>query len=148
MPVEIEGLAELSEMLTNIAPSTAKRYMRKAVGAGADIVQEELKDSAPTGIGILEESIVQKASFDDNDDEGTTTLEIDIGPTKQAYWGMFQEFGTQEVVGVDRKGRKFHHTAQPAQRWMTNGWLGCRDAVLDKVATEMTGLLMDLENKQ
>jgi HK97 gp10 family phage protein len=146
MPIEIEGLEKLSDMLSNIAPTAARRYMRKAVGTGATIVQGELKESAPAHIGVLEESIVQKASWDTSDDS-SEILTVDIGPTKQAFWGMFQEFGTQDVVGVDKNGKKFHHTAQPAQRWMTNAWLGCRDRVLDVVATELTGLLMDLENK-
>ena len=65
------------------------------------MVQEAAEESAPSYVGFLEESIVQKASFGSDDDAGTTTLTIDIGPTKQAFWGMFQEFGTQDVEGVD-----------------------------------------------
>lgn len=148
MGIEIEGLSELSDMLTDIAPSAARRYMRKALGAGADVVQEAAEDTAPEGIGILEESIVQKAIWSSDDDAGTTTLEIDIGPTKHAFWGMFQEFGTQEVIGTDENGKPFHHTAQPGQHWLQRAWESSKDRCLDVVATEMTGLQQDLENKQ
>lgn len=146
MPIEIEGLKELSEMLTTIAPRAAKRYLKNACQKGADVFKEAAEESAPTGIGILEELIVTKTHWDDGD--GTTNLEIDIGPTKQAYWGMFQEFGTQEISGTDRNGKPFHHAAQPAQRWLTHAFEGSRDQALNVVATEMTGLLMDLENKR
>jgi hypothetical protein len=144
MPIQIEGLADLSQMLTELAPNAAKRYLSRAGEAAAEVVIEALDDTVPVGVGILEESITWDKHWLDGDE---TTMEINIGPTKQAFWGMFQEFGTQEVTGADRNGKKFHHAAQPAQRWMTNAWLGCRDKCLDVFATEAVGILQDLENR-
>jgi HK97 gp10 family phage protein len=133
MSGSIEGLNELSTMLTEIAPASAKRYMRKALGAGADVVQEAAETTVPVDVGILEESIVQKASFSDDDDAGTTTLTVDIGPTKQAFWGSLQEFGTR---------------FQQGQHWLGRAWESCKGEVLSRVGTEMTGLLLDLGNKK
>lgn len=146
MPIEIEGLKELSEMLTEIAPRAAKRYLKNACQKGADVFKEAAEESAPTGIGILEESIVTQTHWDEG--EGTTNLEIDIGPLRSVFWSHLQEFGTQDVTGTDKNGKPFHHTAQPAQRWLTHAFEGSRDRALDVVATELTGLLMDLENKR
>lgn len=146
MPIVVEGLDQLSDMLTNIAPTAAKRWMRKVVGEGADVTQKAVEDNAPVYVGVLEESIVQRASFESGD--GETELTIDIGPKKGIFWGSIQEFGSQEVEGTDKNGKHFHHTAQPAQRWVTHAWEDSRDRVLDVVATGMVGLLQDLENKQ
>jgi HK97 gp10 family phage protein len=146
MPIEIEGLSQLSEKLTQLKQNAAKRYLLKAVQEGADVFKEAAEEDAPVYIGVLEESIVTKTSWSQGD--GETTLDIDIGPTKQAFWGELQEFGTQDVHGVDKNGKPFHHTAQRPQRWLTNAFESNKDAALDKVATAMTGLLMDLENKE
>jgi len=144
MSIRIDGLSRLSEMLTNIAPTKAKRKMREALSEGADVVQNAAEESAPVYIGYLEESIVQKGSWESG--EGTTTLTVDIGPTKKAFWGMFQEFGTQDVSGTTKKGKPFHHTAQPAQHWLTRSWEGSRDEVLDTIKNEMTALIVELDN--
>lgn len=146
MPIEIEGLADLSNVLTTLVPAAAKRYLSRAGDAAASVVVEALEESAPTEIGILEESVVSQKKWGTEDDQ--TTMDIDIGPTKQAYWGMFQEFGTQEVTGTDKDGKPFHHAAQPAQHWIGRGWEGCKEKTLDVFATEAIGILQDLENKQ
>lgn len=145
MSVEIEGLKELSEVLTTLAPAAAKRYLSRAGEAAAEVVVEALEESAPTGIGILEESITTKKTWEDGDQ---TTMEINIGPTKHAFWGMFQEFGTQDVEGTDKEGKHFHHAAQPAQHWMGRAFESSKDRCLDVFSTEALGILADLENKK
>lgn len=146
MPMEIEGLAELSDRLENMPRRAAKRYINKIVDPGIELLEQALKDTAPAQIGILEESIVHKKSFEDSG--GSTILTVDIGPTRQAFWGIFQEFGTQEVEGQSKKsGRHFRHSAQEGQHWMTRAWESNKEKVLSAIATEATATLMDLENK-
>jgi HK97 gp10 family phage protein len=130
MPIIIEGLAELSDRLVNIAPRAAKRYLKKAGDAGAKIVVAELQETVPVEVGYLEEAMGYDISFDGSDD--ATTMTVDIGPFKQAYWGEMQEWGT---------------STQQGQHWMGRAWEETRDKVLDVMATEMTGMLLDLENK-
>lgn len=146
MGIEIDGLAELSEILTTKTAAAAKRYLKRAGDAGAEVFKTAAEESAPTGIGILEELIVTKTHWESGD--GTTELTIDIGPAKQAYWGMFQEFGTQEVEGTDKNGKRFVHAAQPAQRWLTQAFEGSKEQALSAFGTEAIGILQDLENKQ
>lgn len=144
MAIVIDGLKELSDKLASMPATAAKRYLSRAGEAATEVVVEALQESAPVGIGILEKSITSQKKWLDG---AETTMDISVGPSKQVFWGMFQEFGTQEVSGVDKNGKKFHHTAQPAQHWMSRGWESCKDKALDAFATEAIGILQDLENK-
>jgi HK97 gp10 family phage protein len=130
MPIVIEGLKELSDRLANMAPRAAKRYLKKAGAGGAEVVFEVMQQTVPVDVGRLEEVLGYDISFAGSDD--ATTMTVDIGPYKSAFWGSFQEFGT---------------STQQGQHWMGRAWEATRDKVLDVMATEMTGLLLDLENK-
>ena len=145
--VKIEGLAELSELLTQEAPRAAKRYLNRAADPATEVVLDALRETVPVYIGILEEELSSEKHYEDVD--GGTVLTVDIGPLKPASkWGMLQEFGSQEVEGTDKSGKHFHHTAQPGQHWMGRAWESCKDKVLDVFATEATGIGLDLENKK
>lgn len=130
MPVVIEGLKELSDRLEAMPRRAAKRYINKVVDPSIQVVEQALHETVPVGIGILEEMIVHKKSFED--ENGSTTLTVEIGPARKAFWGMFQEFGTQ---------------FQQGQHWMGRAWEGCKNRCLYVFATEATALLMDLGNK-
>jgi HK97 gp10 family phage protein len=131
MAIEIEGLAELSEIFTQIAPRTAKRYLGKAGDAAAQVVINAADETVPVEVGILEESLISEKSWE-NDGE-SSTMTIEIGPKKGVFWGSLQEFGT---------------STQPAQHWLTRAWEASKDKCLNVFATEMVGLLQDLENKK
>lgn len=145
MGIVIEGLAELSDRLANMAPKSAKRYLSKAGDAGTEVVLDALQETVPVQVGYLEEAMVsQKKWLNDGD---ATTMVITIGPARGVFWGSLQEFGSQEVEGVGKDGRHFIHAAQPAQHWMTRAFESSKDEVLSAMATEMVGMLQDLENK-
>ena len=145
--IKIEGLAELSELLTQEAPRASKRYLNRAADPATEVVLDALHETVPVGIGILEEELGSEKHFEDSN--GATTLTVDIGPFKpSSRWGSQQEFGSQDVEGTDSAGRHFHHTAQPGQHWMGRAWEACRDKVQDVFATEATGILLDLQNKK
>jgi HK97 gp10 family phage protein len=131
MPIEIEGLADLSKMLTTLTPRAAKRYLSRCGEPAAEVVIDAMEQTVPVGVGILEESLTWKKSFLNDGDE--TTMEIVIGPTRSAYWGSFQEFGTR---------------FQQGQHWMGRAWEACKDKCLSVFATEALGILHDLENKK
>jgi HK97 gp10 family phage protein len=131
MTIEIEGLAELSTMLTELTPRAAKRYLSKAGEAGAQVVLDALEQTVPVGVGILEEGLGYQKKFLNDGDE--TTMEIKIGPLKPYFWGSLQEFGTR---------------FQQGQHWMGRAWEGCKDQVLSAFATEALGILHDLENRK
>jgi HK97 gp10 family phage protein len=131
MPIEIEGLAELSRMLTEQTPKAAKRYLSRCAEPAAEVVIDAMAETVPVRVGILEEELSWQKKWSNDGDE--TTLEINIGPLRPAFWGSFQEFGTRFQAG---------------QHWMGRAWEGCRDKCLNVFATEALGILADLENKQ
>lgn len=132
MPITIDGLEELSQLLTEEAPKAAKRYLLRAMDKAADVVVDALGETVPVELGVLEEAIVKKTDWDSTDD-GETQLTVAIGPLRQAFWGMFREFGTRFQVGI---------------HWMGRAWGDCKSRVLSVFETEATGILMDLENKK
>lgn len=134
MPIEIEGVAELSELLEREAPAAAKRYLLKVAAPAADVVVQAAKETAPVRYGVLQAGIRRWTHW--SGDSNGTQLEIDIGPTKQQFWGLFQEEGTKEKTGIvkrgKRKGQRFRHPATPARHWYLRAWEGCKDRVLEK----------------
>jgi HK97 gp10 family phage protein len=145
MPIVIDGLAELSEMLTTLTPRAAKRYLSSCGEPAAQVVLDAMKSTVPVHVGILEEELGWQKKFLNDGDE--TTMEIVIGPLRPAFWGSFQEFGTQDLQGMTKEGKHFHHVAQPAQHWMGRAWESCREECLSVFATQAIGILQDLENK-
>jgi HK97 gp10 family phage protein len=129
--IQIEGLKDLSDLLTELTPRAAKRYLRRCAEPAAQVVLDALHETVPVGVGILEEQLSYSVRFLNDGDE--TTMEVRIGPEKPAFWGSFQEFGT-----ATREG----------QHWMGRAWEGCKDEVLNVFATEAIGLLQDSENKK
>jgi HK97 gp10 family phage protein len=130
VPIQIDGLKELSDMLTELTPKAAKRYLSRCAEPAAQVVLDAMAETVPVGIGILEEELGWQKKWGSDGDQ--TTMDISIGPLKPAYWGSFQEFGT---------------ATQPAQHWFGRAWESCREECLNVFVTECTGLLMDLENK-
>lgn len=130
--VQIEGLAELSELLTELTPRAAKRYLKRCAEPAAQVVIAAMEETVPVGVGILEESLESQTRFI-NDGGDQTTMQTDIGPTKQAFWGSFNEFGTSKQAGI---------------HWMGNAWEASKDKCLDVFQTELTGLILDLENRK
>ena len=143
MMVEIEGLEELSTLLTEIAPTAAKRYLSKVAEPAAEVVIASMKQTVPVDIGILEEGFGwQKKWLNDGDE---TTMEITIGPLKPYFWGSLQEFGTQDVSGTGKKsGKHFHHASQPAQHWMSRAWEACKEDCLSVFVQGVNDLLQKL----
>jgi HK97 gp10 family phage protein len=133
MPIVIEGLEELSNLLATLAPAAAKRYLSRCAEPAAQVVLDAMAQTVPgpsTGhesFGFLEEELGSQKKWLDGDE---TTIEIDIGPLRPAFWGSFQEFGTFD---------------QPATHWMGNAWESSKNQCLDVFATEALGILADLE---
>lgn len=129
--ITIEGLNDLSNLLTELTPRAAKRYLRRCAEPAAEVVLAAMHETVPVNVGILEEELSYSAKFRNDGDE--TTMEVKIGPEKPAFWGSFQEFGTATQVG---------------QHWMGRAWEASKDKCLNVFATECVGLLQDLENKK
>jgi|ERR1700723_441862 len=130
MPIVIQGLSELSEMLTHESARTAKRYLVNCAKPAAEVVIAAMEETAPEDTGRLEGGLDYKTKFSGEGDG--TTLTVNIGPAKSGFYGMFDEFGT--------------HT-QPAQHWMGRAWESSQEKCLSVFATEALARLADMEEK-
>lgn len=130
MPITIDGLSELSQMLTQESVRTAKRYLLNVAKPAAEVVVQALEATAPEETGRLEGGISYQSRFSGGD---STKLTVMIGPARNTFWGMFQEFGTHD---------------QPAQHWMARAWESCQDKCLSVFGTEALARLADMEEKK
>jgi HK97 gp10 family phage protein len=130
VPITIEGLSELSDMLTEMSPRAAKRWLLRAAEPAAQVVLNAMQQTVPVGVGVLEEALTHEKEFTTGDE---TVLTVSIGPKKGYFWGSLQEFGTRFQAG---------------QHWMGRAWESSKQKCLDVFATEAIGILQDLENRQ
>lgn len=129
MSIRIDGLSELSDRLKLESARTAKRYLLNCAKPAAQVVIEAMQATVPEETMRLEEGLTYQTRFENGEQ---TTLRVMIGPARNTFWGMFQEFGTY---------------AQAGRHWMARAFASCQDKVLSVFATELLARLADMEAK-
>ena len=116
MTVEIEGLKGVEDALSQAGPKLAKRALRKALVAGAELFEAAAKKNAPvlakaTGRrrpGELRDAIDMSVKLSGTQESGVARVGIrrskEKGADSPAVWGSFVEFGS------------VHGAAQPFMR--------------------------------
>lgn len=122
----IEGLGELEEALTSGSKRAAKKFLRKAEMQAANLLVESARTFAPQRSGNLEQDIHRQSLIMDN------ALTVRVGPSQDAFYGMFQEFGAPEA-GV------------AAQHWLEESAKKVQDAVLETLCDCLTEGLEDMK---
>ena len=102
--VEITGLKELDAALRALPDAMQAGPVREGLKAGAEVLRQSMAHRAPrdpdvSGVTLAEEMVAEVKVSTKRD-----TAEARIGPSKRAWYGRFQEFGTE------------HHAAQPFMR--------------------------------
>lgn len=95
--VTITGGEEIQRKLREIDNAVSRRIMREALLAAAEPIREDASRRAPRRTGFLARHIIAEPV------KGKTN-QVVIGPTKDAFYGLFQELGTSR------------HRAQPFLR--------------------------------
>lgn len=131
MPIKIDGLAELSEMLTHESARTAKRYLVNCAKPAAEVVIEAADQTVPVDTGRLKGNLDYQTKFSGGG--AGTTLTVRIGPAAGMKWGSLQEFGTR---------------FQQGQHWLARAWESCQDKCLSVFGTELLARLADMEEKK
>lgn len=95
---DIEGLDELLNKLEALPLTVARKLIVRSLRAGAEPIRQEASDRAPRGDEAphLADNIITVVS-----DQTATGATARVGPSKQGFYGLFQEIGTA------------HHRAQP-----------------------------------
>jgi HK97 gp10 family phage protein len=88
---DIEGLDELEEAFTNGSKRAVKKFLRKVEMKAAKVLVDSAKEFAPYETGHLEGDMHRQVI------QGDGTLTVRVGPSKDTFYGMFQEFGAPEA---------------------------------------------------
>lgn len=100
------GGRELAQELSKLPERVSKTIQRQALRAAAEPMRQEMRVLAPhePGAPDLRESMTISNVRSGTDEIRESEVAIAVGPSKGAFYGFFQEFGT------------VHHGAQPFAR--------------------------------
>lgn len=107
----IEGLDELEEAFTGGSKRAVKKFLRRVEMKAAIVLVKSAEAKAPEASGALETDIHRQTVQSDG------ALTVRVGPSKQAFWGLFQEFGAPEAN-------------VPALHWLEDSAKAVQDEVL------------------
>ena len=88
--VKVTGLAELENALLEQTPKKARAAVREALEFVGEFLRLQMVLRAPSRSGFLASHIVKAIKLSAKNDEGT----VQIGPSKEAYYAQFDEFGS------------------------------------------------------
>lgn len=149
--IKVEGLKELEKALQELPRATGGNVLKRAILIPAQAFADAASAAAPKDTGLLKQEIkpskpriisAGKAAFAAAMSSGASRVEagqaardanraaggagrhavVEVGPTKRAFYGRFQEFGTA------------HHKAQP---FMRPTWDRMGNILIDMVATTL-----------
>lgn len=121
---DIEGLDELEEAFTTGGKRAVKKFLRRVEMKAANVLVKSAEQFAPYETGQLESDIGRQSVQTDG------ALTVKVGPSRESFYGMFQEFGAPEAN-------------VPALHWLESS----AKAVQDEVLTEFyNGLNEGLED--
>ena len=85
-----KGFDELREELADIAKNIDPQKRREALEDGADIIIDRAVSLAPERTGLLKREGIAKGNL--------TNDFIDVGWTKDGFYGRFLEYGTRKMA--------------------------------------------------
>jgi HK97 gp10 family phage protein len=121
---EIEGLDELEEAFTEGSKRVVKKYLRSVAMKAAKVIVESAKQNAPYWLGDLSNDIHRQTVMGDG------TLTVQIGPSRETFYGLIHEFGDEHV---------------PALHWLENSARAVQDEVLQAFYDALTEGLEDMK---
>lgn len=93
LTVEVIGADTLLRKLRQLEDAVAGDALEQAVKAGAEPIRADASQRAPRRTGKLAGSIIVEP-----DEKGKTQASVKIGPEKDAFYGLFHEFGTSKMA--------------------------------------------------
>lgn len=119
--VQVQGFRELEKLLKELGKEPARRALRSAVRAGANVIKSEALLAVPVGseaphpkYGRLKDNLKVVLAK-----TGAAPVEYSVS-VGRAFWGMFQEFGTR---------------FQPARPWLRPAFDHAKIAALKTIET-------------
>lgn len=123
---DIEGLDELEEAFIAGSRRAVRKFLSRVEKNAAKILKDALSEEAPYDTGDLSEDIHMQTVISDG------ALTVRVGPSKDTFYGMFQEFGAPEAN-------------VPAQHWMELAAKEHQEEVLQAFMDGITSGLEDMK---
>ena len=124
--VRIEGLEDLEAKLKRLSLDVQGVHLRAATEQGAEVVRDLASQLAPRSAdgsrgnppGFLAENIALEVQFTRTQDKA----EVHVGMNKDAFYGLFQELGTE---------------TEPAQPFLRPALDATKDDVVDEIRSAL-----------
>ena len=91
--VALEGAAELDRALSKLADRAQGELLEEAAQAGAEVIREEAARLAPRDTGLLAQEVADQPKR-----LQIGRAQIDVGPSKKAWYGRLLEHGTSKMA--------------------------------------------------
>lgn len=108
--MQLDGVDGLIKNLEAVSDNIAKD-LAKAVKAGGKIVRDEAKAKAPVDTGALRDNMTMTVREKDR-----SQVEVDVGPGKKQYYGIFLEHGTSNMAAKPFLRPAFDENRDKAQK--------------------------------
>lgn len=86
----LHGMDKLDAKLKKMTFTVRQKMLTKAAKAGAELIRADAASRAPRDSGKLSENMVITVARESTAD----TVLLKIGPSRDAFYGRFQEWGT------------------------------------------------------
>jgi HK97 gp10 family phage protein len=126
MVTNLEGLDELEEALTAGSKRAVKKFLRHVEMQAAKVLVDSAAGNAPHNTGDLSEDIHRQTVTGDG------ALTVKVGPSRETFYGLFQEFGAPEAN-------------VPALHWLEDSARAVQDEVLTEFYNGLTEGLNDMK---
>ena len=125
--IKYEGGRELDAALKQLSARVSRRLLIEGLTESAEPMRDRMEDLAPrdpeTPFDLKENIVIQRSLGQDAQEAA-----VIVGPTKRAYYGGLQEFGTA------------HHAAQPfARPAFDQTWRVCLAVLGSSLWRELAG---------
>lgn len=121
---DIEGLDELEEAFTSGSKRAVKKFLQKVERQATKPLLASAKQYAPYETGNLEMEEHRESVTSDG------ALTMRVGPSSRAFYGIFQEFGTEH---------------QAALHWLENSARAVQSEVLEEYYDALNEGLEDMK---
>lgn len=105
--IVLEGMQELQGRLNQLDRNVRKKLLTETLLEAAEITRARAAELAPVRTGRLRrEQIIKKVSAESTADTGVVL----VGPSRNAFYGLFQELGTAFMTARPFLGPAFTET--------------------------------------
>jgi HK97 gp10 family phage protein len=117
MQVTVKGVQELLRKFQDLPRHIRQKELMAATQKAAEPIRAGMEDRAPIDTGLLAASGGIETVKNQSDPD---TAIVRVGPERQAFYGYFQEHGTEFMESQEFLGHAFEDKKQETQQILTS----------------------------